>query len=135
MSKRRLNVEDPDFLGYMAATPPAAEISSDESDDDGFVNEVFDEDAGGSDTDDFGGVLEMAADDDEIGQANQSTGPDQDQEESANALSLGDIDPKFPDFTPKRTPGPLVSLLKKDPRPIDYFKLFIPSRMIQHITT
>ena len=137
MSKRRLNVEDPDFLDYMAATPPAAEISSDESDDDGFVNEVFDEDAGGSDNDDFGGVLEMAADDDEIGQANQSTGPDQDQdqEESANAWRLGDIDPKFPDFTPKRTPGPLVSLLKKDPRPIDYFKLFIPPRMIQHITT
>ena len=41
MSKRRLNVEDPDFLDYMAATPPAAEISSDESDDDGFMNEIL----------------------------------------------------------------------------------------------
>ena len=133
MAKRRLDVANQDFLDYMAATPPAGDSDTDDSDDDGLVNEVYDDVAGGSDAEDFGGVVELS-DNDETEQTDEAV-LNQDEELPDTPWTEGSIDPQFPDFQPKADPGPKVSLRKQDPRPLDFFKLFIPVTLVQHIVT
>ena len=94
MAKRRLDVANQDFLDYMAATPPAGDSDTDDSDDDGLVNEVYDDVAGGSDAEDFGGVVELS-DNDETEQTDEAV-LNQDEELPDTPWTEGSIDPQFP---------------------------------------
>ena len=62
----------------------------------------------------------LAADDDETDQMNYSNSPHDYQEVCANALRFGSASWVHL----KCRPGPSISLLKKDPRPIDFIRLF-----------
>ena len=144
MSKRqKIDVENPDFTNWISTLNPedTYDEDSDNSDDQNHDDsmEVYDRQAGGSDDEDFEGILvQDNSSDDSLHQPNgclDATNDDEsDPDLSDKPWADGAISPKVPRFEPNIQPGPLASLRKQQPRPIDFFQLFFPDWIVQHIS-